>query len=347
MNTKKKIRLMVVDDSLTIRKHIISALKNETDIIIIAEATDGKDAVIKARELKPDVILMDMIMPVMDGLQAVEYFMEHQPIPIIIHSASKEKGVRCKIWDAISAGALDTVNKEEAKTNPLNWKRNIIMTIKAAARMRCNRKQNFEKTIYHSPFSKRQSSDNFNLVAFGVSTGGPAIIARILKLFPNNFPLPIILVIHMASTGTETFPEWLSDKSNRKVEFAKNQMNIIDYHGIVLIAPHNHHIQLNDNRIKIFQSNPVNYCMPSIDVLFFSLSNNIRIKPIAVLLSGMGNDGAKGLKAIKESGGYTICQDQATSTVFGMPKAAIDMKAETIVLPDIEIPQKICSLIGC
>jgi len=343
----KTIRVLVVDDSLTIRKHITNVLTNEADITIIGEATDGKDAIIKARELNPDVILMDMIMPVMDGLQAVEYFMANQPVPIIIHSASKEKGVRCKIWDAISAGALDTVNKEEVKTNPLNWKRNIIMTIKAAARMQCSRKTIVYEKIHHHPLPKRQPLNGYNLIAFGISTGGPAIIARILKLFPTQFPIPIILVIHMASTGTETFPEWLSEKSNRRVEFAQNRMNIADYNGTVLIAPHNHHIQLNNNRIKIFQSEPVNFCMPSIDVLFFSLSTNIHVKPIAVLLSGMGNDGAKGLKAIKESGGYTICQDQATSTVFGMPKAGIDINASKIVLPDIEIPSKICSLVGC
>jgi two-component system chemotaxis response regulator CheB len=339
----QKIKLLIVDDSLTIRKLVYASLKDEPDIEIVGEAKDGKEAVIKSRTLMPDVILMDIIMPGMDGFQATQYIMQTAPSAIILHSASKETAVRYKIWDAISAGALDTINKETSQTNPDQWKHQLKMTIRAASRMK-----NFSSKHRHQITKEdtvfRKKNKKFNLLAFGVSTGGPAIIAKILKSFPQSCSIPILLVIHMANTGTDMFPEWLSSKSGLDVKFVRNQMNIFDNRGNVLLAPHNSHIEVINQHVRLFQSEPVNFCIPSIDVLFFSLAENIYVKPVAVLLSGMGTDGAKGLKAIHDNGGYTICQDESTSAVFGMPKAAIEYNAADIVLADHEISDHIFSL---
>jgi two-component system chemotaxis response regulator CheB len=339
------IKLLVVDDSLTIRKLVYNTLEDEKDIEIVGEAKDGKEAVIKAKTLMPDVILMDIIMPCMDGLEATQYIMQTAPSAIILHSASKLPEVRYKIWDAISVGALDTINKEMSKTNPDKWKHQLIRTIRAASRMkRYTRSQHQIATKANDHYIK--NTRRYNLIAFGVSTGGPAIISKILKSFPKTSSVPILLVIHMASTGTEVFPEWLSSKTGLDVCFAKNQMNIFDNKGKVLLAPHNMHIEVNNQIVRLHASEPVNFCMPSIDVLFFSLAENIYVKPVGVLLSGMGNDGAKGLKAIHNNGGYTICQDESTSVVFGMPKAAIEYQAADIVLADNEISKHIFSLPG-
>jgi two-component system chemotaxis response regulator CheB len=341
----KKIKLLVVDDSLTIRKLVYATLKDEPDIEIVGEAKDGKEAVIKARTLMPDVILMDIIMPNMDGVQATQYIMQTAPSAIILHSASKETEVRYKIWDAISSGALDTINKEISKTHPVKWKNQLKMTIRAASRMKkFSSKQRYPGSKEASICKKKNRK--CNLLAFGVSTGGPAIISKILKSFPKNCSVPILLVIHMSNTGTDMFPEWLSNKSGIDVILAKNNMNIFDNNGKVLLAPHNLHIEVCNQKIRLFQSEPVNFCMPSIDVLFFSLAKNIYVNPVAVLLSGMGNDGAKGLKAIHDNGGYTICQDESTSAVFGMPKAAIEYEAADIVLADNQISEHIFSLPG-
>jgi len=344
MTQKKKITLLVVDDSLTIRKMVCTTLKDEPDIEIIGEAKDGKEAIIKARTLMPDVILMDIIMPCMDGLKATQYIMQTAPSAIILHSASKEASVHYKIWDAISAGALDTINKEFSSTHPNKWKQQLKMTIRAASRMK-----QFS-SIQVSPAKNQAIHCNdkrkYNLIALGVSTGGPAIISNIFKSFPKNCNVPILLVIHMSSTGTERFPEWLTSKCGIDVTFAKNKINIFDNKGAVLLAPGNRHMKVNNQMVQLFQSEPVNFCMPSIDVLFFSLAENVYVKPVAVLLSGMGTDGAKGLKAIHDNGGYTICQDESTSAVFGMPKAAIEYKAADIVLADHEISDHIFSLPG-
>jgi two-component system chemotaxis response regulator CheB len=341
----KMIKVLIVDDSLTIRKLVYNTLKDEKDIEIVGEANDGKEAVIKARTLMPDVILMDIIMPCMDGLEATQYIMQTSPSAIIIHSASKLPEVRYKIWDAISAGALDTINKEMSKTNPDKWKHQLKRTIRAASRMKNYTTSQAQIETKTNEMAKKNNR-KYNLIAFGVSTGGPAIISKILTSFPNNSSVPILLVIHMASTGTDIFPEWLSNKSGLDVCFAKNRMNIFDNKGKVLLAPHNMHIEVNNQIIRLFASEPVNFCMPSIDVLFFSLADNIYIKPVGVLLSGMGNDGAKGLKKIHDNGGYTICQDESTSAVFGMPKAAIECQAADIVLADNEISKHIFSLPG-
>jgi two-component system chemotaxis response regulator CheB len=342
---QRRIKVLVVDDSLTIRNLVFNTLQDEPDIEILGDAKDGKEAVIKARTLMPDVILMDIIMPYMDGLQATKYIMQTAPTAIILHSSSKETEVRYKIWDAITAGALDTINKAASRTHPDKWKQQLKMTIRAASRMK-----NFSKN-QDQPASKentifKQKNRKYNLVAFGVSTGGPAIISKILKSFPKNCDVPILLVIHMSNTGTDMFPEWLSNKSGLEVISAKSHVNIFDNKGKVLIAPHNQHIELKNQFIQLFHSRPVNFCMPSIDVLFFSLAENIYVKPVAVLLSGMGNDGAKGLKAIHDNGGYTICQDESSSAVFGMPKAAIEYQAADIILPDKDIADHIFSLHG-
>jgi len=341
----QKIKLLVVDDSLSIRKLVYKTLEGEADIEIIGEAKDGKEAVIKARTLMPDVILMDIIMPNLDGLQATKYIMQTAPSAIILHSASKEAEVQYKIWDAISAGALDTINKETSQTNLNKWKHQLKMTIRAAARMKKFSTAR-ERSETKEPSAFRKKNRKYNLLAFGVSTGGPAIISKILKSFPKKCSVPILLVIHMSSTGTDMFPEWLAKKSGLDVQFAQNGMNIFDHKGNVLLAPHNQHIEVDNQIIRLFQSKPVNFCMPSIDVLFFSLAENVYVKPVAVLLSGMGNDGAKGLKHIHDNGGYTICQDESTSAVFGMPKAAIESQAANIVLADYKITEHILSITG-
>ena len=352
-NNHKRIKLLVVDDSLTIRKRVIQTLKDEPDIEIVGEAKDGKEAVIKTSTLLPDVILMDMIMPCMDGLQATKSIMQKAPSAIIIHSASKEPEVRYKIWDAISSGAVDTLNKESSQTHPDKWKQQLKMTIRAASRMKNFSTRQRHSIVKNETVSKEKTvfpkkNRKYNLIAFGVSTGGPAIISKILKTFPKSCSVPILLVIHMSSTGTDRFPEWLSQKSDLEVSFAQHQMNIFDNDnkGRVLLAPHNKHIEINNQHIRLFQSEPVNYCIPSIDVLFYSLAENVYINSVSVLLSGMGNDGAKGLKEIHNNGGYTICQDESTSAVFGMPKAAISYHAADIVLPDNEITNHIFSLPG-
>ena len=346
-NPNSKIRVLVVDDSLTVRKKITDILRKAPDIAIAGEARDGKEAIEQAKKLKPAAILMDLVMPVMSGLAAIEYIMSHHPVPIVVHSSAENRGETYKTLDALMAGALVEIEKTEAQKNPEKWEKDLIRTLRAASRIKVSRRR--------KPYLRRQKGEavtavrqldtgGYNIVAIGASTGGPGIIAHILKAFPSDFRLPVLLVIHIANSSNNTFADWLNENCSLNVAFASNGEPLNQVEGRVFIAPPDKHMVVGRNRIRLVDSPPVNHCRPSVDVLFHSLAQSNYMKPIATLLTGMGRDGALGLKAINNNGGYTICQDKKTSVVFGMPKAAIDMGAADVVLPNYHIAETIMEL---
>lgn len=337
----KKIRALVVDDSLTVRESVKAILREAPDIDVAGEAKNGSEAIDETARLVPDVILMDIVMPVMSGLAAVEYIMAHMPVPIVIHSSFGSRGESHKTWDAEMAGALAALDKSDADKDPSKWEKNLIRTVRAASRVRVS-----ARPANSVPSGKSVSSKacGYNLVAFGISMGGPAIIARILKSLPSDFDLPVLLVIHIPRSDEGSFSAWLARNCNLEVRVATDGEIIHKRKGCVFVAPINRHMTVKNGRIGIVDTPPANFCKPSVDVLFHSLAADSGAKPIAVLLTGMGQDGAKGLKAIRDAGGYTICQDEATSIVFGMPRAGIEMGGASIVLPDYRIAGEIMAL---
>ena len=185
---------------------------------------------------------------------------------------------------------------------------------------------------------------DYNIVAIGASTGGPGVIINILKDFPADFRLPILLVIHMPDSSGNTFAEWLNQNCSLNVRTASEGDLLNRANGKVFVAPPGKHLIIKHNKIQFIDSPPVNFCRPSIDILFQSLAEDHGLRPIATLLTGMGQDGAIGLKDIRNNGGYTICQDETTSIIYGMPRVAEKMGAASIVLPDYQIAGKIISL---
>lgn len=347
MNPKSKIHVLIVDDSLTVRKKVIEILKKAADITISGEARDGRDAIEQAKRLKPDVILMDIVMPVMSGLAAIEYIMTYQPIPIVIHSSAENRGETYKTWDAMMSGALAKIEKTDADKNPEKWEKDLIRTVRAASRVKISRRRKYalrKKKEKRTDIQQQVVSGDYNIVTFGASTGGPGVIANILKAFPLDFRLPILLVIHIPDSPIHTFPDWLNEHCGLNVAFASNGESLNGKKGKVFVGPPGKHMIVEHNRIRLLDSPPVNFCKPSIDVLFHSLAQDKHISPIAALLTGMMEDGALGLKAIGEAGGYTICQNKDTSIVFGMARAAIEIEAAGVVLPDYQIAREILSL---
>lgn len=340
---KKIIKVLIADDSLTMRKQIAEIINNEPDMIVAAEASNGREAVAAAGKIKPDIIIMDVVMPVMDGPAAVEQIMKQYPMPIIICSSVSNRGEDYRTWDALKAGALDKIEKTDAVRDPAAWEKNFLRTIRAGARVKIRgKKQSVRaRTADNRPFIKQQ---NFNVAAFGLSTGGPGIVAEILKNLPRDFQHPVLLCIHTGDSQTSTFPEWLDNQCSLKVLSAVDGMNINKYSGSVLTAPPGTHMTVQNRRIKLVNTCPVNFSKPSVDVLFDSLASEKSLNAVAVLLTGIGKDGAKGLKAVYDSGGYTICQDKETSIVFGMPMAAIELGAAVEVLPHYSIAGRIVSL---
>jgi len=339
------IKVLIVDDSLTIRKRVAELIENDPEMRAAGEAENGKKAIELVKSLSPDVILMDLVMPIMDGQEATELIMAYHPTPIIIHSSAENRGEEYKTMDALSAGALDFIEK----TCP-DWEKEIIYRIKRASRIKVvthlKRKMLQKKNVAFPAINDGTSANGYNLLIIGASTGGPKVVLELLGRLPSNFPIPVIVVIHVADSFRSSIAEWLNNNAGLLVKNPTDGEIFKDKQRTVYLAPPGRHLIIQGSNLRLTSTSPVNYCRPSIDVLFESVAGDSRLRPIAVLLTGMGKDGAKGLKAIKDCGGYTIAQDEKTCIVFGMPREAIKIGATTTILPDFEIPDRILRLVG-
>lgn len=342
------IRVLVADDSASVRGRIAKILGRTPGIAVTAEAEDGREAFSRAQTLKPDVILMDLAMPKMNGIQATERIMSVCPRPIIVVSSAVDRRERRDLLRAADAGAVAVLEKREMDRDAEKWERELVRHVRAAARLPLKSPTRDWKTddsdrkpARNRPFG---SGAEYDVVALGVSTGGPGVLARILKSLPRTFPLPILVVIHLSETQDSGFADWLNGVCKLDVEFAASGEKLKEAGGRILVAPPSRHTVVKNGKIGLKDAPRVNYCRPSVDTLFFSLACERRIRPIGILLTGMGRDGAKGLKAIKDAGGFAICQDESTSVVFGMPQAAVDIDAAHAVLPDYRIAEKILKL---
>ncbi len=347
MKPVRPVTVLIVDDSATVREAAAGILGRDPDVAVIGTAADGLEAAAMNAALAPDVILMDLVMPVMDGLAATRRIMAERPAPIVVHSSSVNRGEKFDAWSALAAGALAAIEKTDADVDPVRWEKELIRTVKAAARITpCRRAaggENGRIAEAPAPFG----TGPYNLLALGASTGGPGVIANLLRGLRRGFPLPVLLVIHIGGGTDASFADWLNGASDFRAAFAADGESVKKRRADrVFIAPPDRHMTLESMTIRLTDGPPVNYFRPSIDVLFSSIAENRRLHPIAVLLTGMGNDGARGLKAVKDAGGYTICQDEATSVIFGMARAAIELGGARAVLPDRQIARRINTLVN-
>lgn len=333
-----RIRVLVVEDSITVRKRLIEVLEQDPDLEVVGEAIDGRQAIELCDQLRPDVVTLDIVMPIMSGLAATEYIMAHFPTPILIVSASFNRGELYKTYEALAAGALDVMDKPSGDEIDPDWEHRFRQSVKLLSRI---------KVITHpraklsrsrgemDPLPTHHPSDlSYELAAIGASTGGPSAILEILRGLPSDFPLPILFVIHIGEPFGNTFAEWLNSQSPIAVRLAKDgEPQPRPGKPIMLMAPSDRHLEVQDGRLRLTLAPERHACRPSVDVLFDSIARNGGHKAVACLLTGMGRDGAAGLLAIKRAGGLTIAQDEASSVVFGMPREAIRLGAADRVLP--------------
>lgn len=351
------IRVLVADDSMTVRKRLIDALSADTALEVIAEAADGLVAIDLCERLRPDVITMDMMMPVMDGVAATEYIMTHCPTPILVVSSSTNRGQVLQTFDALAAGAVDVLDKPAGGQLTGAWERDLVGAVKMASRIRPisrplvrsnGRRPSGSaaplESLGSSPSVTAKASDAASvtgferaeaaIIAIGASTGGPSAIAEILSQIPSDFPLSILLVIHIAPVFAEGLTQWIGKVSKIPVRLAIDREWLPHPgRGEVIMAPPDRHLIVGEGRLRVTSSPERHSCRPSIDVLFESVAREYASRAIACLLTGMGKDGAAGLLAVRQSGGQTIAQDQASSVVFGMPREAIVLDAAQIVAP--------------
>ncbi len=334
------IRVLVVEDSLTTRKYLVDALSRDRQIRVVGEAEDGQTAIELCETLRPDVVSLDMMLPGLNGLAAAEHIMAYCPTPILVVSASTNRGEIFKTYDALAAGAVDVLEKPREGTATDEWEDNYRRTIKMVSRIKVithprARFMNAKPALrQHRAGPVLDSAGGFRCVALGTSTGGPNAVVQILEGLPASFPLPILLVIHIGSPFGAALTEWLDGVSSIRVrDVVDGQfMPEVGQPGVIL-APPDRHLVLKNGRLWTTTDPERHFCRPSVDVLFESLAVALGNSTIACLLTGMGRDGAAGLLAIKKAGGMTLAQDEASCVVFGMPREAIQLNAAQRVLP--------------
>lgn len=340
------VRVLIVDDSAFMRNALSNMLSSDAEINIVGTARDGLEAVQKAARLKPDIITMDVDMPMMDGIEALRRIMEKTPVPVIMVSSLTTEGASATI-KALELGAVDFIpkNLSELSVNILKIKPMLIEKIKLIARKgmpAVRRRQSAPPAGGGMDAAWRMSGRRIGLVSIGTSTGGPRTLQEIIPTFPKDFPVPLVVAQHMPRNFTRTFADRLNQLSRIVVKEAEDGEPLKN--GVAYIAPGGGHIRLVrrgiDVFVNIFKNDEYIY-RPSVDHLLFSSAECFPGRCLAVILTGMGNDGLKGAEAVKKEGGRVFAQDEETCTVYGMPRAVVEAGVVDKILPAHEIAGEI------
>ncbi|WP_110953252.1 protein-glutamate methylesterase/protein-glutamine glutaminase [Anaerosinus massiliensis] len=344
------IKIIIADDSVFMRKLLSDLFSQEPDFVVLDTASNGKEAIDKIKKLKPDLVTMDIHMPVMDGLTTLEYLMKDYKIPVVMISSLTKAGADATI-KALSLGAVDFIEKVSGPLPSIDKIKDEIL-LKCRAAVNANLVKPFAGTKLVSNLIKSDhkammvSYNNEKLIAIGTSTGGPKALQQIITQLPLDLPCGVVIVQHMPAGFTKSLADRLNTLSKLDVKEAEN--NDIIKAGKVFIAPGNYHMTIESQGearvIKLNQNPPIASHRPAVDVLFESVAK-FGNKVIAVVLTGMGSDGAKGMQYIKRSGGYSIAEDKSTAVVYGMPKAVAELGLVDKILPVDAIAAELVQLV--
>ncbi len=365
----QQIKVLIVDDSAFMRKVLSEILAKDPGIRVVGTARDGRDALAKVDNLKPDVVTLDVEMPKLDGIGTLRELMRTHPLPVVMLSSVTQKGSK-ETLEALSLGAVDFVSKPSGSISLDidTVEEEILRKVKAAADARVfassrhglawpgvlrqtqRSAQVASKSQHQGSLSKTNSQRHLSgtapitgrvempgidakaLVVIGSSTGGPKALESVVSAIPADLPAAVLIVQHMPPGFTRSLAERLDNMSGITVREAADG----DYlgHGLALVAPGGYHLVLDvSRRVHLTQEPPVNYVRPSVDVTMKSVVDIFRHRLVGVILTGMGRDGAEGMALIKQSGGMTIAQDQETSTIYSMPRVVAEKGNADYVLP--------------
>jgi len=350
------IKVLIVDDSPTVRLLLEFIFEQNSDIKVVGKLSNGKQAVEDIKKYNPDIITMDIDMPVMNGLEATRQIMSSNPIPIIVITA-KNNASDVKIsMEALAAGALTVIEKPKG----LNIAKNVAITnkliqvVKTYSQVKVIKRSSarHERTIAASAQQEKElicetpvSNEwkNRNYIAIGISTGGPDLLKKIFMSVSDKFPYPILVVQHITDGFLEGMVTWLNSFTNASVKIAVQGEFL--HPGNIYFAPNNYNMGVVSNRISLQPREAEALFCPSVKHLFHSFLKPDASKTIALLLTGMGNDGAVELKQLRDNGALTIAQDKKSSVIFGMPNEAIKLNGAKYVLNSDQI-SKMFSLIN-
>jgi two-component system, chemotaxis family, protein-glutamate methylesterase/glutaminase len=328
---EKKTRVLIVDDSAYMRKVLEELIRSDPKLEVVGQAKDGREAITMAQSLQPDVVTMDLNMPRMDGLEATQHIMTQNPRPILIVSSESRQGAASTLR-ALELGAIDFVPKPSSAIDldMKNVREELLGKLKMAAKVRVVR-----TAARHDPSAgveaKSQTpsvKDGGNpearlpLVVIAASTGGPATLMRLMPRFPKNFPAAVVLVQHMPATFTSQLSLQLTEVASIRVKEAEANEQL--QAGTIYVCPGSHHLRIAlTGRIKLDDGPRISGYRPCADVALETAAAYGGANVIGVVLTGMGNDGAAGVQAVKAARGCVLAQDEATSVIFGMPAEAI------------------------
>ncbi len=342
-----KLRVLVVEDSLTVRRRLCEVLSSDPDIEVVGEAGDGQRGIELCQALRPDVMTLDMLLPHVTGVEATEHIMANFPTPILIVSSSTNRGDLFKTYDALSAGAVDVLDKPSGREPDGEWEARFLSTVKLVARIKVITHPRARLRAQTRPVvvAPPRSTGEVAVVALGASTGGPGALADVLRAIPSPCPCPILFVLHLSDPFGAAFAEWLERQTGHRVAQAQGGERVSSLAGRVTMAPSGRHLAVERGVLRLTSDPERHACRPSVDTLFESLAREYGAATVACLLTGMGRDGAAGLWAMRAAGGTTIAQDEATSVVYGMPREAALLGAAGRVLPLGDIGPAVASLV--
>lgn len=343
----KKIKLLIAEDSAVVATLLRNIFTSDDNISVIGHAKSGVEAVQMTKELKPDLITMDIHMPRMDGFEATRQIMTECPTPIVVISSYANNSEMDTTFKALNAGALTVVQKPEDVLSEgfEQCRHRLLTTIHAMAEVPVIRRRkislsNVDTDTQTLKFRPKLKIDDVKILALGSSTGGPEALYFMLSQLPKNFPVPIVVVQHISDGFLPGLVKWLQTKSKLNIEIAAKEGQILQPGHVYFAADHQHLvIKQEKHPVASFEdSDTIEHFKPSVTRLFSSLADSYPKQSIGVLLTGMGKDGAAGLLQMKNNGCYTIIQDEKSSIVFGMPGAAKNINAHCEVLDLLQIP---------
>jgi two-component system chemotaxis response regulator CheB len=337
------IRVLVVDDSPTMRELIVSVLSRDPEVFVAGTAADGDEAVERALAIRPDIITMDIRMPRYDGVSAIRTIMRSMPTPIVVLCSDSGDSALNIGFNALKAGALEVVEKPHFASvdDVRRFGESFLATVKLMAEVRVVRlPYESGEFVPIAEAGSRTAQPRVGAVGVCASTGGPVALEYLFRHLPETYGAPIVVVQHITEGFLHGLVEWLNRTTPLEVKVAEEGEPV--HAGIIYFAPEHRHLAIAPGGILVFRDDaPIRSHKPSGEILFSSLADCYGGRSIGVILTGMGEDGVDGLERLARCGGIVLAQDESTSAIFGMPRAAIDRQAATEVLPLERIAERL------